>query len=173
MTFVRKTWTLVRKNLTLCFSRHWLTALIVAFFAPIIFMFFIAYSKNFFIPPSDYGVGQAFPLRTLEQALEYVGPSSRNKVAFVTNGLGDEVQSIIDDLNPTIRAAGFQSVVLDNDLDLLTVCPSSVRGTTPCLAAASFSALPSMDLGLTRSLLMEHLANTSMSTAIIMMPKYM
>ncbi|KAF2156283.1 putative ABC transporter [Myriangium duriaei CBS 260.36] len=145
MTFIRKTWTLVRKNLILSFARHWLTALIVAFLAPVIFMFFIAYSKNFFIPPANNGVGSATPLRSLAEALQYTGNATRNKVGFVTNGLGQEVQHIVDDLSPVITGAGFTPVVLNSDEELLTTCPSTVRGSTPCFAAVSFGGVPSLN----------------------------
>ncbi|GAM83761.1 hypothetical protein ANO11243_017510 [Dothideomycetidae sp. 11243] len=152
MAFIRKTWTLVRKNLTLSFSRHWLTALIVAFFAPVIFMWFIAYSKNFFIPSAVDGVGSSTPQRSLADALAYAGTHTRSKVAFVTNGLGPEAQQIIDAISPTVTSAGFDAVVLDNDDDLLTACPSSVRGTTPCFAAVSFQGCPSVNGSWTYSL---------------------
>lgn len=145
MTFLRKTGTLVRKNLTLSFSRHWATAITVAFIAPVIFMFFIAYAKNFFIPPSDYGVGTANPLLSLADAVAYAGNSRRPKVAFVTNGLGQEVQQIIDDVAPVFKAGEITPEILDNDDDILVTCPSTVRGTTPCFAAVSFQGCPSVN----------------------------
>jgi len=61
MLFLRQTWALCQKTLLVVLGRHVLGTLIRAFFAPIIFMFFISYAKNFFVPPSDFGVGTATP----------------------------------------------------------------------------------------------------------------
>ncbi|KAF4556676.1 ABC transporter-like protein 6 [Elsinoe fawcettii] len=142
MTFTRKTWTLVQKNLILSWNRHWLSSLIVVFLAPVIFFFFIAYSKNFFVPPAIFGVGSPTPLRSLADALSFAG-GNRNTLGIVTNNLGPEVQQIIDDISPTLIAGGVNPVVVDTDDDLLTVCPSTVRGTTRCYAGIRFESTPS------------------------------
>lgn len=138
---MRKTWTLVQKNLILSWKRHWLSALIIVFLAPVIFFFFIAYSKNFFVPPAIFGVGRATPLRSLADAVAYAG-GNRNTLGIVTNNLGPEVQQIIDDISPALRAGGVNPVVVDTDDDILTVCPSTVRGTTPCYAGVRFESTP-------------------------------
>ncbi|KAG8625868.1 hypothetical protein KVT40_006269 [Elsinoe batatas] len=142
MTFISKTWTLVQKNLILSWNRHWFTALITVFLAPVIFFFFIAYSKNFFVPPAIFGVGSPTPLRSLADAVAYAG-GNRNTLGIVTNNLGPEVQQIIDDISPTLVAGRVNPVVVDTDDDLLTVCPSTVRGTTPCFAGVRFESSPS------------------------------
>ncbi|PNS14412.1 ATP-binding cassette sub-family A member 1 [Sphaceloma murrayae] len=142
MPFLRKTWTLVQKNLILSWKRHWLSCLIVVFLAPVIFFFFIAYSKNFFVPPANYGVGTPAPLRSLADAVAFAG-GNRNTLGIVTNGLGPEVQQIIDDISPALRAGGVNPVVVETDDEILTICPSTVRGTTPCFAGVRFESTPS------------------------------
>lgn len=68
--FIRQTWALVEKNLRIVLYRHWLGTLIRAFLAPIIFMFIIAYAKNFFGKPLSE---QAAHFRVREPLLMGVG----------------------------------------------------------------------------------------------------
>ena len=105
-------------------------------------MFFISYAKNFFVPPSDYGIASATPLRSLSDAFA-AGDSSRNTVAFVNNGhTGGEIQSVIDQLSNIVQGAGKKVQVIGTDVELLTVCRSSLRGASDCFAAASFVSSP-------------------------------
>ncbi|KAF1991763.1 nod factor export ATP-binding protein I [Aulographum hederae CBS 113979] len=138
MGFIRQTWTLTRKNVLIVLWRQWFFTIIRAFLAPIIFMFFISYAKNFFVPPADFGIGSSRPLRSFEDALG-AASSSRTQVAFVNNGhTGGEISAVISQLSDTVRASGKQVQVLADDADLLTVCRSSLRGASACYAAASF-----------------------------------
>ena len=143
MAFLRQTVTLCEKTLTIVFMRHWLGTLIRAFFAPIIFMFFISYAKNFFVPPSQYGIGDPRPLRSLTDAIG-VSSDGRHTIAFVNNGYtGGPISNVIDQVSEPIRSLGKNVLVLDNEADLLSRCPSSVRGVSPCFAAVSFHSSPS------------------------------
>lgn len=142
MTFLRQTWTLCEKTLTIVFKRHWLGTTIRAFLAPIIFMFFISYAKNFFVPPSDFGVGSPTPLRSLSDAVA-AAAGGRDTVAFVNNGhTGGQISNVISQLSQPIEAQGKTVQVLDNDDQLLTTCRSSIRGVSPCFAAVSFHGSP-------------------------------
>ena len=87
MALFRQIWTLIRKNLLIVLWRHWFWTIIRAFIAPILFMWFITYSKNFFIPPSTYGIGTPAPVLSLTDALG--AASGRSTVAFVNNGYHD------------------------------------------------------------------------------------
>jgi len=142
MGFIGQTWTLTKKNLLISWNRHWFSTFIRAFLAPIIFMFFISYAKNFFVPPSDFGIGAAQPLRSFPEALA-LSAGGRNTLPFVTNGLGSEVQTVISSLSTTVRNAGLTPLTLANDIDLLTTCRSSIRGTSSCFAAVTFHSSPS------------------------------
>lgn len=105
-------------------------------------MFFISYAKNFFVPPSNFGIGSSTPLRSLTNALS-AGDSTRNTVAFVTNGhTGGQIETVINRLSDPIRSAGKTVQVVTSDTELLTVCRSSLRGVSPCFAGASFHASP-------------------------------
>ncbi|KAK6392069.1 hypothetical protein LTR95_019633, partial [Oleoguttula sp. CCFEE 5521] len=142
MAFFRQTWTLIDKNLTIILYRNWLGTIVRAFLAPVIFFFFISYAKNFFVPPSDFGVGSARPLRSLSDAIaESAG--GRNTVVFVDNGhVGGQISQVINQLSRPIESQGKAVQVVDNDVALLSICRSSIRGTTPCFGAVSFHSSP-------------------------------
>lgn len=142
MGFFRQTWTLCEKTLTIVFLRHWLGTLIRAFFAPIIFFFIISYSKNFFVPPSDFGIGSPTPLRSFSDALSH-SAGGRNIVAFVNKGFTNgAISDVINQVAQPARAQGMDVRILQTEEELLTTCPSTVRGVSPCFAAVSFDSSP-------------------------------
>lgn len=142
MAFLRQTWTLTKKNILIVLGRHWFTTTVRAFVAPIIFMFFISYAKNFFVPPSDFGVGSPTSLRTFADALQ-ASSGGRDTVAFINNGFtGGDIGNVISGLSSTVQAQGKTSVTLNNDSALLDICKSSVRGVSPCFAAVNFHSSP-------------------------------
>ena len=106
-------------------------------------MFFITYAKNFFVPPSDFGIGAPRPIRSFENALA-AATGNRNTVVFVNNGhTGGDIERVIDSLSDTVRGAGKTAVTLEQDVDLLTTCASSLRGASTCYGAVSFHSSPS------------------------------
>ena len=142
MGLVKQTWTLTKKNLRIAFVRQWFTTSVRAFFAPIIFMFFITYVKNFFVPPATYGVGEPHPVRSLENGLGEAD-GGRDTVAFVHNGLlGGDIENVVEILTERVESAGKIVRVLENDIELLDICQSSLQGVTPCYGAVSFASSP-------------------------------
>lgn len=142
MAFMRQTWTLTKKNLKVAFVRNWFYTGIQCFWAPIIFMFFISYAKNFFVPPSKFGIGSPTPIRSLTNALG-AAQGNRNKVVFVNNGYtGGDIETVIDSLSTTIRDAGKIATVVEKDVDLLTECRSTLRGASTCFGAVNFRSSP-------------------------------
>jgi ABC-type multidrug transport system ATPase subunit len=142
MGFIRQTWTLVEKTLLVVLWRNWLGTSILCFFAPIIFIFIIAYSKNFFVPPANFGIGSPLPIRSLYDAVS-ASAGGRNTVAFINNGFtGGQIEAVINQISEPIRSAGKQVRVLTRPNDVLTVCPSTIRGVTPCFAGVVFHSSP-------------------------------
>lgn len=142
MGFIRQTWTLCEKTLTLAVLRHWLGTAIRAFFAPIIFMFIIAYAKNFFVPPSEFGVGDPTPLRSLSDAVGMTA-GGRNTFVFVDNGFtGGAIADVIGRVSEPMRQQGLTVRTVESDTDLLTICRSSIRGVTTCFGAVEFHSSP-------------------------------
>lgn len=105
-------------------------------------MFFITYAKNFFIPPSEYGIGAAIPIRSFPNALA-AATGGRDKVVFVNNGYtGGDIERVIGDLSTQVRDAGLQALTINNEVELLATCASSLRGASTCFGAASFYSSP-------------------------------
>ncbi|ORY11414.1 hypothetical protein BCR34DRAFT_601365 [Clohesyomyces aquaticus] len=147
MAFFRQAWTLTKKNLLVVFWRHWFFTSVRAFWAPIIFMFFISYAKNFFVPPSDFGIGSTHPIRSLDNALQ-AAQGNRNTVVFVNNGhTGGDIEKVINNVSSTVRSAGKTVVLIEQDVELLTACASSLRGASTCYGAISFHSSPTEGSG--------------------------
>jgi ATP-binding cassette subfamily A (ABC1) protein 3 len=110
-------------------------------------MFFITYAKNFFIPPSEYGIGNPTAIRPFSNALD-VASGGRNKVVFVNNGYtGGEIANVITQLSDQVRAAGKEPITVEREVELLTTCRSSLRGASTCYGAATFLSSPSEGQG--------------------------
>ncbi|KAL9084276.1 MAG: hypothetical protein Q9159_005321 [Coniocarpon cinnabarinum] len=147
MNFARQTWTLTLKNLLIVFIRHWFATTFRALVLPIVFMFFISYAKNFFVPPSRFGIGTPSPVRSLAQGLNDAG-GGRDTVVFVNNGFTDgSIGQVIDQLSTTVRDAGKTVHVLPDNSTLSAVCPSSLRGASQCYGAAEFFSSPNQGPG--------------------------
>nr|POE53298.1 atp-binding cassette sub-family a member 3 [Quercus suber] len=147
MAFFRQTWTLCEKTLTIVLTRHILGTLIRALIAPVVFFFIISYAKNFFVPPSLFGVGTAAPIRSLGDAVA-ASAGGRDTVVFVNNGfVGGNISRVIDQLSAPIQARGKTVRVLEDETQLLQICRSSIRGVTSCFAAVNFLSSPSEGAG--------------------------
>lgn len=110
-------------------------------------MFFITYAKNFFVPPSEFGIGNPSPIRTFPDALASA-QGGRDKVVFINNGnTGGQIDQVIDQLSTTVRDAGLQAITIGSEVELLTTCASSLRGASTCFGAASFYSSPNEGLG--------------------------
>ncbi|KIW02447.1 uncharacterized protein PV09_06258 [Verruconis gallopava] len=138
----RQIWTLTKKNLRISLQRHWLSTLIRALLAPTIYMFFISYMKNLFVPPSEFGIGTPVPIRGFIDALQ-ASQGGRDTVAFVKNGHnGGQIEDLINYLSVYVTTAGKMVTVLDTEDELLTVCRNSLRGSSSCYGAAVFYSSP-------------------------------
>lgn len=105
-------------------------------------MFFITYAKNFFVPPSQFGIGTPTPIRSFEDALD-AAQGNRNTVVFVNNGHAEgQIESVISALSSRVRGAGKIAQVVEQDVELLTLCQSSLRGASTCFGAVSFHSSP-------------------------------
>lgn len=105
-------------------------------------MFFITYAKNFFVPPSEYGIGSPSPIRSFDNALT-AAAGGRDKVVFVNNGnTGGAIDNVIGQLSDQVRRAGLEAITVARDVDLLSACESSLRGASTCYGAASFHSSP-------------------------------
>ncbi len=88
----------------------------------------------------QFGVGSPTPLRSLSEAVS-LSAGGRNILAFVDHGFkGGAISNVIDQVSR--QAQGMDIRVLGTEDELLTTCPSTVRGVSPCFAAVSFESSP-------------------------------
>lgn len=138
--FARQTLTLHNKNVVIIVIRHWLSTFLRAFLFPVAFIAFIAFSRNLLIPPSTYGIGSPTPVKDLAGTLANHGSQ---KLVFVTNDLGGDIQELVDELAGSLKAAGGNVVILKDPLVALqNECKQSLRGSSDCFAAVVFRGSP-------------------------------
>ena len=139
---LRQTWTLTWKNLLIVLLRHPFSTPLRCFLLPVIFIGFLAYARNLFIPPSHFGIASSAPVRGLGDALALAG-GGRNRVVFVDSGfLGGDIDAVIQDVASAARAEGKDVEIVSDEDDLLTLCRSSLRGVSSCYGAAVFYGSP-------------------------------
>ncbi|SMY28444.1 unnamed protein product [Zymoseptoria tritici ST99CH_1A5] len=142
MLAIRQTWALCEKTITIIFLRHWLGTLTRAFIAPIILVFILGYSKNFFVPPSNFGIGNPTPVRSLRDAAS-ASAGGRDTLAIVNQGLtGGDIETVVNAISEPFTSQGKIVRVIESTANLLDVCPSSLRGVTPCFAGVVFESSP-------------------------------
>jgi ATP-binding cassette subfamily A (ABC1) protein 3 len=137
-TVIRQTWALVRKNLIINLKRHRISTIIRAGLLPIIYVAFISYARNLFLPPANYGIGTAKPVKALTNVF---ADHSDKKMVFVNSGLGGEVNDVISTLQDQLKGIGTVKV-LQHEVDLRTECKQSLRGVSMCFAAVVFVSSP-------------------------------
>ncbi|KAL8867657.1 MAG: hypothetical protein Q9174_005517, partial [Haloplaca sp. 1 TL-2023] len=108
-------------------------------------MFFVAYCRTFFLPPSEYGIGSPNPIRDLFTDV-FNSPTDlggRNRVVFVDSGFtGGDIEALISLLANPLREAGADVRVISDEDELFDICPSSLTGLSRCFGAATFRASP-------------------------------
>ncbi|CUS09342.1 unnamed protein product [Tuber aestivum] len=135
----RQTWTLWKKNVRIVLLRHFFSAFFRATLLPVIFIGFISFARNLFVPPATYGIGTPAHVKDLQRELL---AHSDKKLAFVHNNLGSEVRDLIDGIANPLTAAGIEVVILERNEDLRVECKQTLRGSSPCFSAAVFDDSP-------------------------------
>ena len=81
-------------------------------------------------------------MRSLADALADAG-GGRDRVVLVNNGFtGGDIDTVIQDVASTVKATGKNVDVVDREDGLLTLCRSTLRGTSSCYGAAVFYSSP-------------------------------
>ncbi|PGH09402.1 hypothetical protein AJ80_07677, partial [Polytolypa hystricis UAMH7299] len=142
MAFLRQIWTLTVKNLLITLFRPYISTPLRAFWLPVIFIAFLSFARNLFIPPSKFGIADPTALRTLPEALNAVS-GGRDKVVFVNNGFTDgAIDRVIAQIAEPVRSSGMTVDILESPDKLSDTCRSTLRGSSPCVAAAVFYSSP-------------------------------
>ncbi|KAI4203599.1 MAG: hypothetical protein LQ350_001789 [Teloschistes chrysophthalmus] len=140
MLFLRQVRTLLWKNILIVLFRHAFSTPFRCFLLPVIYIGFLAYARNLFIPPAHYGIGTSTPVRSLAEGLTASG-GGRDTIVLVNNGFtGGDIDKVINRVADT--ATGKIVHITPNEDDLLTFCRSSLRGVSRCYGAAVFYASP-------------------------------
>ena len=150
LRFSRHIWTLFRKDVSIVVFRQWTPTFLRAVALPIAYIFFVAYCQNFFLPPSEYGIGSPNPLRNLTTDVfsSSADLRGRDRVAFVNSGfLGGQIEELINGLAGPLRDAGADVHILSDEDELFDLCPSSLTGLSRCFGAATFHASPTEGRG--------------------------
>ena len=80
-------------------------------------------------------------MRSLQDA--YSNIPDRQRLVFVNSNLtGGDIDGVISVVGDQARAAGKTVQVVPSELDLLTTCRASLRGSTECLAGVVFYSSP-------------------------------
>ncbi|KAL8858538.1 MAG: hypothetical protein Q9178_004832 [Gyalolechia marmorata] len=142
MLFLRQLSTLIWKNILIVLFRHPLSTPFRCFILPVIYVVFLSYARNLFIPPSRYGIAEPTPVKSLAEGLAASG-GERDTVVLVNNGYsGGDIENVINQVADVVRAEGKTVQITPNEDDLLTTCRNSLRGVSQCYAAAVFYASP-------------------------------
>ncbi|CAG8974936.1 hypothetical protein HYALB_00007613 [Hymenoscyphus albidus] len=145
--FLGQVQTLIVKNVLIALRRHPISTTIRAFLLPIAFVIFLSYARNLFIPPSNFGIGSPSEVRSLGEGLD-AATGGRHTVAFVDNGRGGgDIGQVIDLVAQQVTAAGKDVVRLQNEVQLLDACRSSLRGATSCYGGVVFESSPTQGTG--------------------------
>ena len=142
----RQIWTLFKKDLTIVLWRSWFSTILRAVALPIAYMFFIAYVRNFFLPPSEYGIASSYnPIRdiTTEVFNSSTSLGGRNRVVFVNEGsTGGQIDTLIERLATRLSGAGAEVHRISDENELFDLCPSTLTGLSPCYGAVIFESSP-------------------------------
>lgn len=140
---LRQTWTLIRKDLLLIFSRKssWSTVF-RAGFIPIVIAVYLAIIFRIYFPDAQYGVGSPTPIRSLSDAMALGG--SRTLVLLNNaSSVGGEIDRIINFIADPLRSAGKPVIITNSSEELRAACRPSLQGATKCFAGAVFHSSPS------------------------------
>lgn len=141
MAIISQTWTLTAKNLKISFLRHPLATVIRAFVLPIVLGAFLSFARNLLATPAVYGIGDARPVRSLQDAMSYAQGSGRDTIAFVNSGQsGGDIDRVIDEVASMVTDGKVER--LSSVTELRTICRSSLRGVSSCYGAVVFNSSP-------------------------------
>ena len=119
--------------------------LFMAFLVPLVLSAFFSFARNLFVPPAEFGVGQAQPIRNLASAFSTGRDSGRDKVVLVNSGFtGGDIADLFDRLEDEIGNADSQikTVRVDDERQITTECRSSLRGVSTCFNAIVMRSSP-------------------------------
>ncbi|RBR26597.1 uncharacterized protein FIESC28_00594 [Fusarium coffeatum] len=139
MAFLKQIGTLMGKNFRILLFRHLALCIWMAFILPIFLAALFSFTKNLLVPPAKFGIGDAAPLMPLNQAIEKATGNGREKLVLVNNANNDrDINRVFNTVKTQFKDAAqsagvdFEVVLVDNEDELTTNCPSNLRGVSRC-----------------------------------------
>jgi ATP-binding cassette subfamily A (ABC1) protein 3 len=145
MALVKQIWTLMVKNWRVNVLRHAFISIFMAFVVPIVLSAFFSFARNLFVPPAQFGIGTAAPLKSLSSAFESAASSGRDKLLLVNSGFtGGDIDRVLDQVEDAAREAGHGMEVIraETEDEVAANCRSTLRGVTSCFAAVVMRSSP-------------------------------
>lgn len=132
----RQTWALAEKTIRIVLFRFRFTTVARALTFPVIFMGFLSFARNLFVPPATYGVGSPSPVKLLIDQIEGM------RLVLITNGMSGDVNEVINMISGPLIDAGKDVRIMGDDSELGTLCKQSLRGASDCYSIAAFYSSP-------------------------------
>lgn len=129
---LRQIWTLAWKDLLVLFSHNrasfW--TVIRSFTAPLFLAVYLSVILRSYFPSLEYGIGSARSIRSLSDGFAKA-TSGRNTLALVNYGPdGGDIEQVINLIAEAAETPGKTVTRLKTEDELLTVCRSTLYGTT-------------------------------------------
>ncbi|KAF2458915.1 putative ABC transporter [Lineolata rhizophorae] len=139
MLLLRQIGALALKDLLLLWNRNRINSTIFrSFTTPIILSLYLSVILKLYWPQENYGFSDAREVRSLRDAMD-AAKGGRNKIVFINSGpSGGDIDRAIEIATTPLQDSGKTVKVFDDPDELLVECKSTLRGTTPCFAAAIF-----------------------------------
>ena len=128
----RQTKTLIKKTYLLLL-RKWISTIVRALFIPVAVMVFLSYAKHLFFPHQSYGLGRPAPIRPLKDTID-------GKLVFVRESMGPMADVYINRLIANEGLAAKDTMTVNSQKDIPSVCPMNLQGTSSCFAAVVYYA---------------------------------
>ncbi|OCL07698.1 ABC transporter [Glonium stellatum] len=137
--FLRQIWTLAWKDLLLVLNgKRNASTIFRAFSQPVILAIYMSFIIRIYWPQETYGIGTPSLIRDLSNAMNSAG-GGRNTLALCNYATpGGDIDKVINMVATSARGSGKTVEILTNPDQLLTLCRSSLSGTTKCYGAAEF-----------------------------------
>ncbi|KAK3328837.1 hypothetical protein B0H66DRAFT_2680 [Apodospora peruviana] len=136
LDFGKQVKALVKKNLILLVTRHWISTLLQAVIVPILILALTLNIRNFSPTRDVHGFGNPTPIRSIQDSI----PESQRLVLVKLPGLGPDVDRVIDKIASPIPDDKVQIFESNDPSD--TLCPFTFRGVSNCYAVVTFIDSP-------------------------------
>ncbi|KAK3370300.1 hypothetical protein B0H63DRAFT_486711 [Podospora didyma] len=143
--FARQVRALVKKNLVLLLTRHWISTLLLTAVAPVVVLSLTLNINNFSPIGSFSGLGSPARVRSLPDAI----PNSQKLVFVRPENLGSDVDIVIKSITKLLSSN--QWTQFSNRRDARRNCNSNARGVSGCYAIITFNDSPLSDVGLNKT----------------------